>query len=113
MPRRKRSYVPGGAFHITARTHSGEFWFDDLRSERVEIIAIGLSRTDAALIAFAVMTNHLHLVIRQGEAPLSQLMHPVCQRAAYAVQRRLKRKGYVMGYRYFDTLCREEAHLRN
>jgi REP-associated tyrosine transposase len=113
MPRRKRSYAPGAAFHITARTHSGEFWFEDLRSELVEIIAIGLSRSDAALIAYAVMTNHIHLVIRQGNAPLSQLMHPVCQRAAYAVHRRLERNGYVMGYRYFDTLCHDQAHLRN
>ncbi|MGH7460122.1 MAG: hypothetical protein ACREMA_03720 [Longimicrobiales bacterium] len=38
MPRRKRSYLQGGAFHITARTHSGEFWFEDLRVQILDII---------------------------------------------------------------------------
>ena len=113
MPRRKRSYLPGGAFHITACTHSGEFWFEELRSELVDIIGIALERTDALLLAFAIMSNHFHLVIRQGSSPLSRLMQPVGQRVAYAVHRRHKRKGYVLDYRYFDTPCSDEAHLRN
>ena len=113
MPRRKRSYLPDCAFHITAVTHGGELWFDELRSEIVEIVALALERTDAVLLAYAIMSNHIHLVVRQGKAPLSQLMHPVCQRTAYAVHRRFKRSGYVMGYRYFDTPCGDESHLRN
>jgi REP element-mobilizing transposase RayT len=113
MPRRKRSYLPGGAFHVTARTHGGEFWFEELRSQIVEIIAAALKQTDASLLAYGIMTNHIHLVLRQGAAPLSQLMHPICQRTAYAVHRGCNRRGYVMDYRYFDTPCRDEAHLRN
>jgi REP element-mobilizing transposase RayT len=113
MPRRKRSYLPGGFFHITARTHGGEFWFEELRSEIETIIETALKRTDAALVAYGLMTNHLHLIVRQGMAPLSQLMHPVCQRTAYAVHRRARRTGYVMDYRYFDTPCAEQSHLRN
>jgi REP element-mobilizing transposase RayT len=113
MPRRKRSYLPGCAFHITARTHCGEFWFEELRSEIVQIVAAALKQTDTLLLAYAIMTNHIHLVVRQGAASLAQLMHPVCQRTAYAVHRTLKRQGYVMGYRYFDSPCRDEAHLRN
>jgi REP element-mobilizing transposase RayT len=113
MPRRKRSYLPGCAFHITARTHSGEYWFEELRSEIVAIIGSALKQTDALLLAYTIMTNHIHLVIRQGDAPLAQLMHPVGQRTAYAVHRRCKRSGYVLGYRYFDVPCRDEAHLRN
>jgi REP element-mobilizing transposase RayT len=113
MPRRKRSYLPGGAFHITACTHSGEFWFEELRSEIVDIIALALMRTDALLLAFAIMSNHIHLVVRQGSSPLAHLMQPVGQRIAYAVHRRHRRKGYVLDYRYFDTPCSDEAHLRN
>jgi REP element-mobilizing transposase RayT len=113
MPRRKRSYLPGCAFHITARTHSGEYWFEELRSEIVAIIDCALKQTDALLLAYAIMSNHIHLVIRQGDAPLARLMHPIGQRTAYAVHRRCKRSGYVLGYRYFDAPCRDEAHLRN
>ena len=109
MPRRKRSYLPGCAFHITARTHSGEYWFEELRSEIVAIIGSALKQTDALLLAYTIMTNHIYLVIRQGDAPLAQLMHPVGQRTAYAVHRRCKRSGYVLGYRYFDVPCRDEA----
>src|SRR5262245_39185834 len=113
MPRRKRSYLPGCAFHITARTHSGEFWFEELRSEILAIIDRALKQTDALLLAYAIMCNHLHLVVRQGDAPLARLMQPIGQRTAYAVHRRCKRKGYVLGYRYFDVPCRGDAHLRN
>ena len=113
MPRRKRSYLPGCAFHITARTHSGEYWFEELRSEIVAIIEYALTQSDALLLAYAIMTNHFHLVVRQGVAPLARLMHPIGQRTAYAVHRHCQRSGYVLGYRYFDTPCRDEAHLRN
>lgn len=114
MSRRKRSHLPGTVFHLTSRTHRKELLFlnDALRDDIVDIIDKSLTRSDASLIAFTIMPNHLHVVVRQGDAPLSQLMHPLCRGVARASQRRLKLKGHIFGDRFHDKECSGADHLR-
>jgi REP element-mobilizing transposase RayT len=112
--RKPRPYLPGAVFHLTARTQGKEHWFDEpMRDQIVAIIADALPRTDAQLLAYVIMSNHLHLVVRQGIAPLAQLMQPICRRTALAVQRAHQRKGHVFEGRYRVVQCADEKHVRN
>ena len=114
MPRRKRSYAPGAVFHLTGRTSNKEFWLtnDDVRNEAVAIIGESLLRTDAELIAYSVMTNHLHLLIRQGLKPLAAFAQPVFRRLALRVQRKLGREGHIFKGSYYDGRVDNVEHLR-
>src|SRR5687767_2034783 len=113
MPRRKRSYLPGGAFHIYARTHRKEKWFDEeLRDVIVSIIARALPRSDADLMAWSIMPNHYHLVIQQGIAPIAQLIQPINREIALAVHRKQRRKGHVFERRFFAKSCIDADQLR-
>src|SRR5687767_2785582 len=89
MPRRKRYYLPGTAFHLIARTNRGEDFFrtPDRRDFVVGAIDRSVRKTDIGLHAFAVMSNHIHLVVRQGNASLAQLMHPLLREVARGVHR--------------------------
>ena len=115
MSRRKRPYEPGCVFHITARTIRHAKWFKDdrLRDHVTHCLRDCLPRSDAQLLAYAVMPNHFHLIVRQGTAPLSRLMQPLCQAIALRVHRAFGHEGYVFERRFRDKACMSARHLRN
>lgn len=114
MGRRHRSYLPGAVIHLTTRTQGGEPWFTPvLRTRLVNYAASAIGRTDAALIAYAIMPNHLHLVLRQGRQPLHHVMQPLLRRAALVVQRSHGVVGHVFQRRYRDHACLDPDYARN
>lgn len=114
MPRAPRSHLPGTVFHLTARTQGGERWFTDgLRDRIVEYAASSLAVSDAQLIAWAVMPNHLHIVLRQGDWRLGEVMHGLLHRTALLVQRAHGVRGHVFERRFTDTACHDPEHVSN
>lgn len=71
-----------------------------------------VGRTDAELIAYAVMPNHLHLIVRQGETRLQSVMQPLLCRVAHRVQKHHGFEGGVVERRYRDRACRSAKHVR-
>ena len=112
--RELRPYLPGGVFHVTARTLNKDHWFEpvEIREYALSALVESLKRTDANLITFAIMTNHLHLVVRQGGMPLAQLMQPFLRRIARRVQGRYKRSGRIFGKRYWAEACTDAEYFR-
>lgn len=114
MARIRRSHLPGAVFHLTARTQGHEPWFSEiLRSTIVEYMSAAVLRTDAQLMAFAVMPNHLHLVVRQGDRPLGDLMQPLLRRTALLVQRSRGVEGHIFERPFRDRPCLDPQHARN
>lgn len=114
MPRIRRSHLPGAVFHLTARTQGHEPWFTEtLRSRITGYLASAVRTSDAQLLAFAIMPNHLHLVVRQGIRTLSHLMQPLLLRTALLVQRSNGFCGHVFERRFRDRACLEPVHVRN
>ncbi len=113
MSRVNRPQMPGVAFHITARTQGREFWFDEVLRPHVERHVVeGVTSSDARLLAYVVMPNHFHIVLRQGTRPLGWIMQPVMRRIALAVQRRFGVEGHVFERRFRSLECRDADHLR-
>jgi putative transposase len=112
MPRRLRLYAPNACFHITARTQGRQHWFDEqMRDFICTAIGIALRRTDAKLRGGVIMSNHLHLVVQQGELPLNAFMQPLLCRVALAVRRKYKLKGHVFERRFWEKLCGHSVYL--
>ena len=79
MVRRPRIEIAGGLCHVYNRVASGEPVFSD-REEAVEFIeTIGeTKRRDGwTVLAWCVMSNHYHLVIRTATVPLWRGMHRI------------------------------------
>lgn len=114
MPRHKRSYLPGAVFHLTARTQGREPWFTEaLRSPIVACVASTIRVSDARLLAYAIMPNHLHLVIIQGECSLGRVMQPLLRRVAFLVQRAHQTEGHVFERRFRERACLDPGYVRN
>lgn len=114
MPRTPRSHLPGAVFHLTARTQGHVGWFTpEVRSRIAEYVASTMAVSDASLLAWAIMPNHLHLVVRQGAWTLGRVMHPLLHRVAILVQRTHGVEGHVFERRFADVACTDPDHVRN
>lgn len=114
MGRRPRPYLPGAIFHLTARTLARERFFGpDVRSGALADLARVVPASRCRILAVAIMSNHLHLVLQQGERPLAKLMQPLLRRLAYRVQRARAREGPVFWRHYSAVPCLNPWHARN
>jgi REP element-mobilizing transposase RayT len=114
MGRYPRPYLPGVAFHLTTRVQNRAHLFvPPLRTHVVRLLRRHLLRTDARLLAYVVMTNHLHLVLIQGVQPLEALMQPFLRSVALATHAVHGTEGHVFERRFGDRRCRDAHHLRN
>jgi len=71
----------------------------------------GLAQTGIQCLAWAMMSNHYHLLLRVGVTPLPDLMRKLLGGYATAYNRRHHRVGYVFQNRYKSILCNEESYL--
>jgi len=71
----------------------------------------GLERTQCQCLAWAVMSNHYHLLIRVKSQPLSDLMSRVLSGYATQYNLRQRRVGYVFQNRFKSILCDADDYL--
>ncbi|HSK19838.1 MAG TPA: transposase [Longimicrobiales bacterium] len=113
MGRRLRPHLPGTPFHVTARLQGRAAWFTEIEQAVVRRILHAPRRSDADLLAYAVMPNHLHMVVVQGRQPLSQFMQPLLRRVALLVQRCTGHDGHVFERRFRASPCLDAEYFRN
>ena len=94
MPRNARVYYPGGIFHIVSRCLNREHLISDAADRARYLLLLGrtLERCDASVLAYCLMSNHVHLVVRTGDDPLEKLVKPL--HTGYAVWKN-KREGRI------------------
>jgi putative transposase len=113
MPRRARLDAPGALHHIIFRgiDRGKIFRDDDDRDAFLERLGSILTATRTACFAWALIPNHVHLLLRTGETPISQVMR--CLLTGYAVgfNRRHRRHGHLFQNRYKSILCQEGSYL--
>ncbi len=83
----------------------------DDKADFLERLEIGLEQTDSECLAFAIMSNHYHLLIRVSSAPLSHLMSKLLSGYATHYNHRKKRSGYVFQNRFKSILCDADNYL--
>ncbi|MET0028813.1 MAG: transposase [Candidatus Thiodiazotropha sp.] len=113
MPRLGRLHIPGGCYHVMGRgLERRRIIFAD-RDKQDFLARMGetLARSGSQCLAWSVMTNHYHLLIRVGDQQLAKLMSPLLGGYAGHYNRHHRRSAYVYQNRYKSILCDEDSYL--
>lgn len=113
VPRKCRIDAPGAIHHIIVRGIEQSDIFRDRKDreyflDRLENL---LKDTSTSCYAWALMRNHVHLLLRSGLFPVSSLMRRLLTGYAQQFNRRHNRSGHLFQNRYKSFLCEEEPYL--
>ena len=114
MPRTGRLHIPGGCYHVIGRGLERRYIFADTEDKRdfLSRFEANLARCQADCLAWALMSNHYHLLIRINHTPLSELMAPLLGGFGGYYNRRHRRSGYVFQNRFRSVLVDADNYLK-
>ena len=113
MPRQARIDFPGGLHHLMVRGIERKRIFqNDLdRDAFLDRLGSLLLETKTPCLAWVLMPNHVHLVLRTGCIPLASLMRRLLTGYAVTYNRKYHRHGPLFQNRYKSVLCQEDPYL--
>ena len=114
MPRKARIDAPGALHHIILRGIERKAIFKDNsdRDNFVERLGQIILQTDTGCYAWVLMTNHVHMVLKTGLAPIATVMRRLLTGYAVSFNRRHRRHGHLFQNRYKSFLCEEDLYLK-
>lgn len=114
MPRQARLNVPGFFHHVMARGIEGREIFRDEADRENFLDRLGdiLARPGAPrLYAWALMTNHFHLLVQPTDLPLSAMLRRLLTGHAVRFNIRHQRTGHLFQNRYKSIVVEDEAYF--
>lgn len=113
MPRSARLDIPGLLQHVIVRgiERCDIFHDDDDRALFLERLTSLLITTGTACYAWALMSNHFHLLLKPTVFPLSHFMRRLLTGYAVVFNRKHSRSGHLFQNRYKSIVCEEESYL--
>ena len=115
MPRRARLDAPGTLHHVMVRGIERRRIVNDVADRKNFVKRLGeLSvATNTSIYAWALLTNHAHILLRSSEIGLSGFMRRFLTGYAITYNRRHRRWGHLFQNRYKSIVCDEDAYFQN
>ena len=113
MPRQPRLDIPNVLHHVIVRgIEKRDIFAEDAdRQHFVERLSSLLIKGSNKCFAWALMSNHVHLLLMPTTASLSETMRRLLTGYAVYFNRKYKRAGHLFQNRYKSILCEEEPYL--
>ena len=110
MSRTARRWEPGAIYHVDARAHDGApiFAMDEDRAFVVERAATVFAECGVVCLAWSVLVNHYHMLLR-CDAPPGRAIQRLNTAIARRVRLRSGGAGAVFQGRFFSGICTDEA----
>jgi len=114
MPRQARIDAAGALHHIIARgiercdIFRGEADYDEFLRRLGQILV----QTETSCLAWALIPNHFHLLLKTGSVPMATVMRRLLTGYAAWFNRRNLRSGHLFQNRYKSILCQEDTYLK-
>ena len=114
MPRQSRLDAAGILHHVIIRGIERRriFLNDNDRNDFLNRCATIFPETKTSCYAFALMPNHVHLLLRTGLTALSTVMARLLTGYAVHFNRTYRRHGQLFQNRYKSIICQEDAYLK-
>jgi putative transposase len=113
MARPLRIEFPNAVYHVTSRGDRREAIFvdDDDRDALLRVVAQGMERFSAQVLAYCLMGNHYHFVLHTRQANLSRLMRHINGVYTQAFNRRHGKVGHLFQGRFKAILVDRDSYL--
>lgn len=113
MPRGPRLDAPGAVHHVMIRGLDRQVIFrtEKDREDFLQRLATVTQRTGLRIFAWALLPNHVHLLVGTGSQPLAAAMRSLLTGYAGAFNRRHRRLGHLFQNRYKSILVEAEPYL--
>jgi REP element-mobilizing transposase RayT len=113
MPRGARLDSPGTLHHVIIRGIEKRAIVndDDDRTFFISRMGAVASKTGTTMYAWALMTNHAHMLLRSGTEGLSAFMRKFLTGYSVYFNRKHKRHGHLFQNRYKSIVCEEESYF--
>jgi putative transposase len=114
MARWRRLVAEGFPLHITQRGHNQDAVFLDHQDFAVfrQMLETTLERGTCALHAYALMTNHVHLLLTPSDPrSASRFMQSLTGRYVKYWNKRHRRSGTLWGGRFHSSIVHTDRHL--
>lgn len=112
MPRYARVHVTGGLFHIISRFHDRRFYLDidGARGKYLELVGKAMESHDARIVAYCLMSSHVHLVLQLGNDPVGKLTKKIHAPFANWINSQRGGNGVVMADRPKSVLVHSDTY---
>lgn len=109
----RKEIIPGGVYHITQRAPGREQLFleDDDYLHFLKLLKETAHNFVLDVFGFALLPNHLHILLRIIKANLNKAMKYIYQSYAESFNKKYQRKGHVFCGVYRAAFCEDDAHL--
>ena len=112
MARKPRVEFEGALYHVIVRGNQRQKTFQDDQDRRayLERVESYRQRYGFRLYAYALMSNHVHLLMETRNVPLSKIMQGIQGSYTQRYNRRHRKVGHLFQGRYKAILCDRNAY---
>lgn len=113
MPRCARRVSESGYYHVMLRGNGRQVIFEDDVDRRafLEALSEAMSSHGIAIVAWCLMSNHVHLLLADADGRLSEAVHALTTRYAGHFNRRFDHVGSVFDGRFKSVPIEDDSQL--
>ena len=113
MARKPRINFPGALYHVIARGNQGQTVFHEDRDFMLyrHLLVDYKVQFRFSVYAYALMPNHIHLLLETGQTSLSRIMHRLQFHYTLRTNLKYKTHGHLFQGRFKAILCDKDAYL--
>ncbi|MFO7813311.1 MAG: transposase [Pelovirga sp.] len=113
MSRKPRIHYPGAIYRVILRGNARQaIFFDEADRCRFSLLGQeGTARSGHRVVALCQLTNHVHLAIQVGDAPLSRIIQNPSFPHTRWINWQQQRCGHLFQGRYKAVLVDADSHL--
>jgi len=114
MPRQARLDSPGTLHHVMVRGIEKRDIVNDTYDREHMVSRLGdlAEETKTSVYAWALMSNHMHILLKSGPGGLSRFMRRLLTGYAVTYNIRHQRHGHVFQNRYKSIICDEDVYFQ-
>ena len=113
MSRTPRQQSESGVYHVYSRGSGRQIIFEDNGDRRMflDCLEQAISKADATLLAYCLMGNHYHLVLKSDFGKLSEMAHRLNRSYAAYFNREHDRSGHLFQQRFGSQAIDDDAYF--